>query len=391
MKVLIADDTRSARRLLQRTLEKWGYEVVACEDGLEALEAMQADADIHIAILDWMMPRMDGFQVCARLEQLERFVYAILLTAKTERSALTRALEAGASDFIQKPFDPDELRARVRVGSRIASLQTQVSRMQRLWSVGRISSTIAQYIKAHAKAIRARVDLTREGLEQCGKMLERYGALQEAASRGPIPPSLLAEVDALRDETDIEHYLEELPNALEQSLAGLDRVSNIVGKMATFFGSPDTSRKPVDLNGAIERMILVTPRWRELAEIETDFDRTLPPVTVMPTDFNQMISSLLLNAAEAIEATGRRGTIRVSTRKKQGWAEIRIQDDGIGVPEEARPHIFEPFFTTKRDSGRIGNGLSHAHVFVVEEHHGALGCDSESGHGATFTIRLPLD
>ncbi len=176
MKILIADDTRSARRLLQRTLERWGYEVIAVENGQEALEALQ-DPEIHIAILDWMMPVVDGIQVCEKLEQLGRFVYAILLTSKTERSSLTRALEVGASDFIVKPFDPDDLRARVRVGVRIASLQMQLMRLQRLWSVGRMSSTIAYYIKTHAQAIRARVELTREGLEQCGKMFECYGEL----------------------------------------------------------------------------------------------------------------------------------------------------------------------------------------------------------------------
>ncbi len=389
MKILIADDTRSARRLLQRTLERWGYEVIAVENGQEALDALQ-DPEIHIAILDWMMPVVDGIQVCEKLEQLGRFVYAILLTSKTERSSLTRALEVGASDFIVKPFDPDDLRARVRVGVRIASLQMQLMRLQRLWSVGRMSSTIAYYIKTHAQAIRARVDLTREGLEQCGKMFERYGELQDRAMRGAVSAELLSEIDSLRQETDIEHYLQELPAALEQSLAGLDRVSSIVGKMAAFFGRDGAEKREVDLNAAIERTILVTPKWRDWAELEKDFDPELPPVSLIAAEFTQMISNLIVNAAEALEAKGERGTIRISTRKKQGWAEIRIQDSGIGIDPEVRPRIFEPFFTTKRDAGRIGQGLSHAHVFVVEEHQGAIGCDSEPGRGTTFTIRLPI-
>ncbi len=389
MKVLIADDTRSARRLLQRTLEKWGYEVVVTEDGRQALEALRSP-DIHIAILDWMMPNMDGIEVCERLEELGRFVYAILLTSKTERGGLTQALEGGASDFIVKPFDPHELRARVRVGVRIASLQMQLMRLQRLWSVGRMSSTIAYYIKTHAQSIRARVDLTRDGLEQCGKVLEGYGQLHKAASGGEVPVSLIEDLERLRDESDIEHYLEELPNALEQSLHGLDRVSSIVGKMATFFGPREDEKRELDLNAAIERTVVVTPRWREVADLETDLDPELPQVRVLPNEFTQMLSNLILNAAEAIQQKGERGRIRISTRKNQGWAEIRIQDSGIGIPAEIRPRIFEPFFTTKEDPGRVGNGLSHAHVVVVEEHQGAIGFETEEGRGTTFSIRLPI-
>jgi signal transduction histidine kinase len=389
MKILIADDTRSARRLLQRTLERWGYEVIAVENGQEALDALQ-DPEIHIAILDWMMPHVDGVQVCERLEAIGRFVYAILLTSKTERSGLTHALEAGASDFIVKPFDPDDLRARVRVGVRIASLQMQLMRLQRLWSVGRMSSTIAYYIKTHAQAIRARVDLTREGLEQCSKMFERYGELQDRAMRGAVSAELLSEIETLRQETDIEHYLAELPSALEQSIGGLDRVSSIVGKMATFFGRDNADKRDIDVNAAIERTLLVTPKWRDHADLEKDFDAELPPVSLIAAEFTQMISNLILNAAEAIEATGQRGRIKISTRKKQGWCEIRIQDTGTGIEPELKARVFEPFFTTKRDAGRIGQGLSHAHVFVVEEHQGAISCESEPGRGATFSIRLPL-
>ncbi len=208
--------------------------------------------------------------------------------------------------------------------------------------------------------------------------------------RGAVSAELLSEIDSLRQETDIEHYLQELPAALEQSVAGLDRVSNIVGKMATFFGRDGAEKREVDLNAAIERTILVTPKWRDWAELEKDFDPELPPVGVIAAEFTQMISNLILNAAEAIEARGERGTLKISTRKKQGWAEIRIQDSGIGIDPEVRPRIFEPFFTTKRDAGRIGQGLSHAHVFVVEEHQGAIACDSEPGRGTTFTIRLPI-
>jgi len=125
MRILIAEDDRVSRRLLESHLLKWGHEVVVVEDGSQALAALQGDHAPELAILDWMMPGMDGVEICRRIRAAAaaRSLHIILLTARLGREDLVEGLEAGADDYVTKPFDPRELRARVRVGERIIELQ----------------------------------------------------------------------------------------------------------------------------------------------------------------------------------------------------------------------------------------------------------------------------
>jgi diguanylate cyclase (GGDEF)-like protein len=125
MKVLIAEDDPVSRRLLQAFLVKSGYEVIAVEDGGTAWEVLQAEGGPRLAVLDWMMPRMDGVEVCRGLRQLTNrpYTYVLLLTAKDEKRDVTEGLDSGADDYLVKPFHPQELRARLRVGMRILALE----------------------------------------------------------------------------------------------------------------------------------------------------------------------------------------------------------------------------------------------------------------------------
>jgi phosphoserine phosphatase RsbU/P len=129
MKVLIAEDETVSRRLLEATLVRWGYEVVVASDGVEAWEALQGDNAPLLAILDWMMPSMDGLEVCRRIRNRPSSTppYLILLTAKGRREDIVTGLEAGANDYVTKPFNREELRARVQVGVRMVELQQSLA------------------------------------------------------------------------------------------------------------------------------------------------------------------------------------------------------------------------------------------------------------------------
>ena len=129
MRMLVAEDDPISRRLLEATLVKWGHEVVLATDGAQAWVALSADDAPRLAILDWMMPELDGVDVCRRVRALPRAAspYLILLTAKGRPEDTVAGLEAGADDYVTKPFDRDELRARIHAGMRIVQLQQSLA------------------------------------------------------------------------------------------------------------------------------------------------------------------------------------------------------------------------------------------------------------------------
>jgi DNA-binding response OmpR family regulator len=124
MKILIAEDDHISRKILQTILTKQGNDVTAAEDGLKALEALQRETP-DILITDWMMPDLDGLQLSRQVRALNlpRYVYIILLTAMTEKQRIIEGLDAGADDYITKPYDKTELMARVKAGERVIRLE----------------------------------------------------------------------------------------------------------------------------------------------------------------------------------------------------------------------------------------------------------------------------
>ena len=126
MKILIADDSPITRKALQRTLENAGFDIIVAEDGNDAWQKLTESPDISLAILDWMMPGLSGLDICEKLsKESSHFVYVILLTAKDGSKSLNDAIRAGAGDFIQKPFENEELLARIKAGQRIIDPQNE--------------------------------------------------------------------------------------------------------------------------------------------------------------------------------------------------------------------------------------------------------------------------
>jgi two-component system cell cycle response regulator len=125
LRVLIAEDDLISRRMLEASLGKWGYEVIAAENGAQAWRVLQQEDAPRLAVLDWMMPELEGTQVCERVRQRtgHPYTYMLLLTARKQKQDLLKGLKAGADDYLAKPVDASELRARLLVGERILKLQ----------------------------------------------------------------------------------------------------------------------------------------------------------------------------------------------------------------------------------------------------------------------------
>jgi two-component system cell cycle response regulator len=128
MKVLIVEDDPISRRLLENIMPKWGYDIQFAKDGNEAWELMQNPEAPNLIISDWMMPKMDGLELCRKIRLMKRssYIYFIILTSKTSKEDVVKGLDAGADDFLVKPFDYEELKYRIKIGKRIIDLEQKI-------------------------------------------------------------------------------------------------------------------------------------------------------------------------------------------------------------------------------------------------------------------------
>lgn len=127
-RVLVAEDDPVSREVVVSLLRNWGFDVLVTRDGTEAMEALRAQQEPTLAVLDWMMPGLDGVELCRRVRAMDKLVYILLLTARTAKEQLVEALQAGADDYLTKPFNKDELHARLKAGLRVLMLQAALSK-----------------------------------------------------------------------------------------------------------------------------------------------------------------------------------------------------------------------------------------------------------------------
>ena len=132
-RILIAEDHFVSRHLLERNLINWGFEVLTAEDGEAALKILEGENPPALVLIDWMMPKVDGLEVCRRVRARvgQPFTYILLLTAKNHKDELAAALAAGVDEYVIKPFEPDELRARLNVARRVVALERRLAHCER--------------------------------------------------------------------------------------------------------------------------------------------------------------------------------------------------------------------------------------------------------------------
>jgi len=207
----------------------------------------------------------------------------------------------------------------------------------------------------------------------------------------------LKQADARRLEiwskADMDFVRSELPIALGAAGAGLKHISRIVLGMKEFSHPGSEELQPADINRAIDTTITVAKsELKYVAQLHTDFG-VLPTVHCNVSSFNQVMLNLIVNAAQAIGERVRNeelGNIWIKTSRLPAHVEIRVEDDGPGVPETIREQIFDPFFTTKEVGKGTGQGLSIAYRVVCQQHGGTLTMEPRAGGGACFVIRLPV-
>jgi signal transduction histidine kinase len=351
-------------------------------------QAVHADDGVEV-FKDWQEAVVEGkeFEREFRLRTPQGQVHWVHVRSAAKRDNRGVTGYVGMMTDITDRKNSEEERQRMEI---------QLRHAQKMESIGQLAAGIAHEINTPTQFIGDNTRFIRDSFGDLKPLLDAQTRLLAAARVGPVPAGLLVEVETAARNADVDYLSEEIPKALGQSLDGIERVTNIVRAMKEFSHPGATEKTALDLNRAIESTLTVCcSEWKYVADVASDFDAGLPPVPVLPGEFNQVVLNIIINATHAIadvvgDGSNGKGKITVSTRRDGDWVEVRIGDSGTGIPEHARQRVFDPFFTTKGVGKGTGQGLAIAHSVVVEKHGGTIHFETETGKGTTFIIRLPL-
>jgi PAS domain S-box-containing protein len=276
------------------------------------------------------------------------------------------------------------------------AIEMHLAQAQRLESIGQLAAGVAHEINTPVQYVSDNVHFMQTQFSSLLAIIKKYADYTDPHAPATPWQQRARDIEQTLKTMDFDFLREEVPQAINQSIEGLNRVALIVRAMKDFSHPGSTGKEPADLNRSILSTAEVCRnRWKDAAKLETDLAADLPSVMCYVAEFNQVILNLIVNAADALaEAAAtdasRKGLIRISSRLGPNGVEIRVQDNGPGIPEKVRQRIFEPFFTTKPVGKGTGQGLSLSRNIIVSKHGGELNFEPTEGGGTTFVIRLPI-
>ncbi len=284
----------------------------------------------------------------------------------------------------------------VRDLSRRKHLETKLAQAQKLESVGQLAAGIAHELNTPIQFVGNNTRFLKDAFESIREIIRLYEELLECCKSSN---SLVQRAEVIKEacrKIDLEYLIEEIPQAINQTLQGTDSVSRIVKAMKGFSHPGSEMFQEVDLNLALESTLIVSKsEWKYCAELVTDFCPDLPKVRCLPGELNQVFLNLIVNAAHAMQdkkdQASNKGILRVRTGFTDQFVFVEISDSGTGIPPAIRDRVFDPFFTTKGVGKGTGQGLAISYGIVVEMHKGAISFESIEGEGTTFRVELPIE
>ena len=384
-KLLVVDDNATNRNMLSRRLQRQGYVVEEARHGSEALDRV-AGEDFDLVLLDIMMPVMDGFEVLAHMKQDRRMraIPVVVISAVDELDSVVRAIEMGAEDYLFKPFDPVLLRARVGALIEKKRLREELTVQEKLASLGALTAGIAHEIKNPLNFVLNFAQLSEDLARELKERIERLTFKLD-------PPELAA----IRDiETDLEANIAKIREHGS-------RADHVIASMLSHSRGQKGERRPTDLNGLVREFVglafhgLRAQDHSFQVNLQEDYDSATGALNVVPQDLSRVFLNVASNAFYALRRKAQQGlegyrpTLWVSTRSMETGVQVRIRDNGTGIPKDMRDHVFDPFFTTKPAGEGTGLGLSISREIVVQEHQGEMRVESQEGEFTEFLITIP--
>ncbi|HEX5724005.1 MAG TPA: response regulator, partial [Longimicrobiaceae bacterium] len=302
-RVLIAEDDPVSARVLRSLLQQVGYQVRVAADGEEALRMLEEEGPPDILLLDWMLPGVTGLEVCHRArERWNALELPILMvTARTDPESVYAAFDAGASDYVAKPFRGAELRARIEAQLRVKRLVEERRRMEehlrerdKLSTLGLVAGGVAHDLNNPLAVIAGHARI----------LLGRAGDEQTAAQ-------------------------------LREVLEAVERCGRITGDLLGFARRRPVERRPVDVAGVLHATLALRERALASAGIRLVVEAAgpVPPVTADAHQLQQVFLNVLVNAEQAMRERG--SVVRSAVRAEDGWVVVELSNDGPPIAPEA--------------------------------------------------------
>jgi signal transduction histidine kinase len=429
--ILAVDDNPTNLKVLCSAVANLDWEILVATDGESAIEQAEY-AHPDLILLDVMMPGIDGFETCQILKgnSITQEIPIIFMTALSETVDKVKGLSLGAVDYITKPFQPEEVIARInihlklrlltqqlanqnlelekRVQERTAKLsqvlqelhksQLQIVQYEKISSIGQLVAGVAHEINNPLTFIEGSLNYLENLMSDFIYHLKLYQKYY---------PSPVEEIVEDAKDIDLDKIIKDVPNLFSSVNIGIERISKISTSLRIFSRSDIFRKTSFDIHEGIESTLILLKyrlqnnRNRLNIEVIKNYGK-LPRIECYPGQLNQVFMNIISNAIDAFDEFAKKalekeknlpGIINISTSVNDPgtYIIISIKDNGPGIPSETQERIFEQFFTTKPVGKGTGLGLSISQEIVEQKHKGKLYCFSVLGEGTEFVIEIPIE
>ena len=424
LEILVVDDTPANLEVIIETLSLANYDVSAVTSGKRALKQLQHEAP-SLILLDIQMPEMDGFETCKKIKAnpITADIPIIFITALSDTESIVQGLALGAVDYITKPFKERELLARVQthlklhvltekleqqVDNRTAELQIALeqvrqSRLQlvqheKMSALGNLVAGVAHEVNNPLGFLNGSISNAQEYVQDFFDYLHLY-----QQHHPPVSPDLQEKAE----EIDLDYLLEDFPKLLNSMQTASDRIRKISTSLRTFSRADTQQKTKANLHDGLDSTLIILKyrlkanEYRPAIQVVKEYG-DLPLINCFLGQLNQVFMNILANAIdmfdeiaykfnfESLNTNPQIITIQTEHNHEHNSVDIRIKDNGKGMPPEIKEKVFEYLFTTKVVGKGTGLGLAIAHQIIAEKHGGSLSVQSELGKGTEFIICLPV-
>jgi len=385
MKILLAEDDRTTRLILAATLKKMGHEIILAENGTIAWDIIQQPDAPKTVILDWVMPGLDGHEVCKRIRSLPLpYRYIIMQTSKDSKEDIDSGFAVGVDDYLTKPLNPEALRHKLHVAERVLKyeykLETYASQMEnlakerakqlmhadRMATLGMLSAGVAHEINNPLTFISGNAQI----LDKAWKGFSLYMEKQNKDVQGQF-----------------SYLKDDIPQILSGIQVGVGRIAKIVSGLKRFAKQESVHKAPFAMSQSIHNALeLCNSKLRNMVNVSVEHDENLPLAMGDQQQIEQVLINLIMNAADAMNKQST-ATLRIQTKQMGNQIHVSISDNGPGLPPKLLQCLINPFFTTKEEGTGLGLSISQS---IIEEHGGLLSAFNNPDQGATFEFQIPI-